>query len=44
MSTGIFNDPNDSDYEIEQIYNDPNADTVIIYDTDGEQHLEVKEK
>lgn len=35
---------NSDEYEVEQIYNDPNADTIIIYDTDGGQHVEVKEK
>ena len=29
---------NSDEYEVEQIYNDPNADTIIIYDTDGGQH------
>ena len=30
-------------FEVVDIYNDPDADTVIYYDTDGDQHVEVKD-
>jgi hypothetical protein len=30
------------EYEVEEIYNDPKADTIIIYDTDSGQHVETK--
>ena len=32
------------DYEIINIYDDPNADTIIYYDNDGDQHVDVKEE
>ena len=32
------------DYEIVDIYDDPKADTIIYYDNEGNQHVEVKDE
>mgnify|MGYP001571264071 CR=1 FL=1 len=32
------------DYEVINIYNNPNADTIVIYDNNGDQHVIVKEE
>lgn len=34
-------DPNETD--VEEIYDDPSADTVIVYTTDGDQEVYTKE-
>jgi hypothetical protein len=36
-------DPNDTDFEVVDTYDDPTADTIVIYDSDGDQHVVVKD-
>lgn len=34
----------DEEYEVEEIYVDPTSGQVIVYDTDGNQHVEESEE
>jgi hypothetical protein len=36
-------DPEEKDFEVVDVYDEPDADTVIVYDNDGDQHVVVKE-
>lgn len=35
-------DPED-EYEVEEVYVDPDTGQIIVYDTDGNQHVEESE-
>lgn len=46
ISSECPSDTNDvgEDFEILYEYNDPDADTIIYYDEDGDQHVQVKDE